>query len=329
MSCGVRQQHRPRETRILLSSALEEVVRPLQLPRSTLLALSEQRVSPELRDALLRLAAGKTLSPVASDLVRACGLSAALARGYEIAFSSDPTITRAASAARAWRDADRPRDALRALAAVRTADLEDRDKAMILTPMAGALCDLHELEAARLLAEKAIDLHREMSDYAQRALAAIATKEGRRKEAAARFAQAEHVQRQRTSLAAFATTPNGSHDDAPEYKSFQDAVERRKVRGRKWYTEYLASNGWRERRSLARQAAGQACERCGKRGLLHVHHLTYERVGAEWLSDLEVLCPTCHTQEHDSERIALTSVHAIVGPFTIAGDARCESPALR
>jgi hypothetical protein len=42
-------------------------------------------------------------------------------------------------------------------------------------------------------------------------------------------------------------------------------------------------------------ANGQ-CERCGiSHDHLHVHHLTYERYGGELLSDLQALCPKCHT----------------------------------
>lgn len=32
-----------------------------------------------------------------------------------------------------------------------------------------------------------------------------------------------------------------------------------------------------------------------------MHHLTYERLGCEWLTDLVALCKDCHEQEHDDE----------------------------
>lgn len=37
---------------------------------------------------------------------------------------------------------------------------------------------------------------------------------------------------------------------------------------------------------------------CGETEDLHLHHMTYERVGAEDLADLTPLCPTCHHMVH-------------------------------
>jgi predicted HNH restriction endonuclease len=67
-------------------------------------------------------------------------------------------------------------------------------------------------------------------------------------------------------------------------------------------TEYLASERWKETRQRAIIAHGNVCLDCGERGSryysLDVHHLTYERLGNEPVTDLVVLCRTCHRVRH-------------------------------
>ena len=42
-------------------------------------------------------------------------------------------------------------------------------------------------------------------------------------------------------------------------------------------------------------AVGWKCERCGtETGALEAHHVHYDTVGFEELSDLRALCPSCH-----------------------------------
>ena len=60
------------------------------------------------------------------------------------------------------------------------------------------------------------------------------------------------------------------------------------------YREYIHSEAWRRRRLVKLEAAKHRCECCGERGKLTVHHLTYERLGCEYPSDLIVLCKPCH-----------------------------------
>jgi len=62
----------------------------------------------------------------------------------------------------------------------------------------------------------------------------------------------------------------------------------------KQYREYLHSETWRRRRLVKLEAANHRCEYCGETGRLSVHHLTYERLGCEYSSDLIVLCKPCH-----------------------------------
>ena len=75
------------------------------------------------------------------------------------------------------------------------------------------------------------------------------------------------------------------------------------------YEAYLKSAAWRAKRAARIQQAGGRCEfqtsppgrppvRCPRTKLLQVHHNTYERLGAEWDSDLDVYCWLHHQLEH-------------------------------
>ncbi len=68
-----------------------------------------------------------------------------------------------------------------------------------------------------------------------------------------------------------------------------------------FYQAYLNSPGWRSTRNAALKRANYTCHRCGSRRDLNVHHTTYERLGAEMSSDLEVLCFGCHNEHHRVE----------------------------
>jgi 5-methylcytosine-specific restriction endonuclease McrA len=79
------------------------------------------------------------------------------------------------------------------------------------------------------------------------------------------------------------------------------------------YQEYLASEHWRDTRRRKLRQAEYQCQECGCKGVrLHVHHLTYERLGREWDSDLKVLCENCHRDAHGSP---LENWEAKVMPF--------------
>jgi hypothetical protein len=65
------------------------------------------------------------------------------------------------------------------------------------------------------------------------------------------------------------------------------------------YGEYLETPEWRYRRRQLIKWREYKCERCSDhRGLLNVHHRTYERLGNEDPDDLEVLCRACDALEH-------------------------------
>lgn len=64
------------------------------------------------------------------------------------------------------------------------------------------------------------------------------------------------------------------------------------------YADYLQAEHWQEvRRRYRASKRPQSCG-CGRKILLHLHHLTYERLGAEEMEDLLLLCADCHAQEH-------------------------------
>lgn len=67
---------------------------------------------------------------------------------------------------------------------------------------------------------------------------------------------------------------------------------------RQAYNEYLRSDDWKHLRKIKLQFAEYRCERCGGTDKLQVHHLTYDRFGRENLTDLQVLCKTCHEDAH-------------------------------
>lgn len=72
------------------------------------------------------------------------------------------------------------------------------------------------------------------------------------------------------------------------------------------YREYIASEGWRQRRKEFLAQGYDECNRCGlPRRLViiaydedfHVHHRSYARIGSELDEDLEPLCKRCHELE--------------------------------
>lgn len=67
---------------------------------------------------------------------------------------------------------------------------------------------------------------------------------------------------------------------------------------RAWYREiYLRSSHWRAIR-VEKLKAQPRCESCNKSGRLDIHHLSYERLYGELMSDLQALCRSCHNKEH-------------------------------
>ena len=83
------------------------------------------------------------------------------------------------------------------------------------------------------------------------------------------------------------------------------------VPGSPWherYDEYLRSDEWLALRRLVLRRDGYRCRHTGKASRpgdpLQVHHLTYERVGAERLDDLITLCRSAHQRLHDLAKVS-------------------------
>ena len=64
------------------------------------------------------------------------------------------------------------------------------------------------------------------------------------------------------------------------------------------YNDYLRTPEWQRTRRAKLEQVGNRCRRCGADRKLHVHHLTYDHVGHEWLDELVVLCSWCHSDTH-------------------------------
>jgi len=67
------------------------------------------------------------------------------------------------------------------------------------------------------------------------------------------------------------------------------------------YQDYLRTTHWSVMRKKIKAKYKGKCACCGftaKDEIMHVHHLTYERVGKERLTDLVLLCESCHKHVH-------------------------------
>lgn len=86
-----------------------------------------------------------------------------------------------------------------------------------------------------------------------------------------------------------------------------DRAEREQTKAeqdREWwarYNTYLNSSAWKTlRERVMRRVAGR-CEGCGLNEAVHVHHLTYEHVGQEFLWELRAVCGDCHHRLHPNK----------------------------
>ena len=99
------------------------------------------------------------------------------------------------------------------------------------------------------------------------------------------------------------------------------------------YREYLLSDHWAQFKARILNKRGPQCEQCGTaKGPIDVHHLTYERLGQELVTDVEVLCRNCHQKRHDKPRVELNHAREGTGgtrrnPPQGAYRARASQPA--
>lgn len=61
---------------------------------------------------------------------------------------------------------------------------------------------------------------------------------------------------------------------------------------------YLDSEEWQTLRFSVFQRDNYTCQSCGSKNKLNCHHITYLRLGAEWMTDLVTLCQECHSNLH-------------------------------
>jgi 5-methylcytosine-specific restriction endonuclease McrA len=77
------------------------------------------------------------------------------------------------------------------------------------------------------------------------------------------------------------------------------------------YAEYIRSPEWAKVKTRKFKQVGHRCEKCAKHTGLQVHHKTYDRLGRERLSDLQVLCSGCHEREHEGYIMAKRHLDSI------------------
>lgn len=62
---------------------------------------------------------------------------------------------------------------------------------------------------------------------------------------------------------------------------------------------YMQSNKWHNIRSIVLSRDNYACKVCSSVDSLEIHHMSYEHLGDEQLSDLVTLCRKCHFTLHE------------------------------
>jgi 5-methylcytosine-specific restriction endonuclease McrA len=65
------------------------------------------------------------------------------------------------------------------------------------------------------------------------------------------------------------------------------------------YGDYLETEHWKKTKRLSLMRAAYKCQICAEEKNLNVHHNSYDRLGSELISDLVVLCRSCHSKFHD------------------------------
>jgi hypothetical protein len=67
------------------------------------------------------------------------------------------------------------------------------------------------------------------------------------------------------------------------------------------YYKYIQTQAWEETRQKVFRRDGFRCVICNEAKDLNVHHITYENLGAEKVSDLVTLCRDCHEHIHSGQ----------------------------
>ena len=75
---------------------------------------------------------------------------------------------------------------------------------------------------------------------------------------------------------------------------------------------YMRSEQWKELKLQVLTLQNNQCKLCSSTKDLHLHHLTYERLGEEELSDFVVLCSVCHQLQHDHYGMDRTTDYSVL-----------------
>lgn len=102
----------------------------------------------------------------------------------------------------------------------------------------------------------------------------------------------------------------GEYDDSVRQQYDKKICEQRKIAYEEQaetnrntqLSEYYKSSHWQfirdKRLSFNRDYFNGRCEICFTNRATHVHHITYARMGREWIFDLAAICEECHAEEH-------------------------------
>jgi 5-methylcytosine-specific restriction endonuclease McrA len=93
-----------------------------------------------------------------------------------------------------------------------------------------------------------------------------------------------------------------SHEATPKKKRrTKEELETIRKESYKKYLKYLQSEQWKEIRSLMFGIYGEKCSLCDCKENLEIHHKTYKNLFKEKVTDLMILCQTCHFKEHKTK----------------------------
>ena len=68
------------------------------------------------------------------------------------------------------------------------------------------------------------------------------------------------------------------------------------------YPEYLNTPYWQALAQQVKARDNWRCRTCGDNNRLEIHHITYEHLGYEPLTDLLTLCAPCHRLRHPEKQ---------------------------
>lgn len=79
----------------------------------------------------------------------------------------------------------------------------------------------------------------------------------------------------------------------------QAAINREAEERREFYTSYIQSSEWKQRREVILKRDNYLCQGCLRNPAAQVHHTTYDHLGQEFAFELISLCEPCHKRYHN------------------------------